>query len=522
MMNKTIKDLSLEEKIGQLIVFGFDALDLNDHAIDLIKTYKAGNVILFARNVESPKQLFQLNQNLQKLALQTHGIPLFICIDQEGGMVTRIKNGATYFPGAMTLAASQKPKHSYISGMLMGEELKALGINMNLAPSLDVNNNPHNPVIGVRSFGDDVETVSKFGIENIRGLQENVIATAKHFPGHGDTSVDSHLALPKIDKDFDALNALELVPFKRAIEHGVKAIMSSHINFPAITEKGLPTTLSYQCMSGLLRQTLGFSGLIITDCMQMKAIQKDYTTKKGTFMAIQAGVDMVCISHAKDLQVEAINYLKEQVENQQLSVEVIDERVERILAFKDKHIALDLNSTYEDVAGLVENEASKEFTLSVVRDALTLVKGQTITSLDQTLLIASEPISTSIADEDDGKDSIIKSVKKACPSIDTYKVSVGLSDQEIDEVVEKAKDYKQVIFCSYNANIYQNQQRLIKELNKMENPHIIAMRNPYDSYFVKDIKNLVLLYEYTPNSIQVLIEYLKGQIKPQGRCPVSL
>ncbi len=522
MIDYNIERLSLEEKIGQLIVFGFDALEVNEHAIELIKKYKAGNVILFARNIDSPEQLFKLNQNLQKLALETYNLPLFICIDQEGGMVTRIKNGATYFPGAMTLTASNNVKNSYFSGKIMGRELAALGINMNLAPSLDVNNNPHNPVIGVRSFSDDVKLVSGYGVENIKGLQENVIATAKHFPGHGDTSVDSHLDLPRIDKDFVSLEKLELVPFVHAINNGVKAIMSSHINFPAITEDGLPTTLSKNCLTGLLREKLGFSGLIITDCMQMKAIQTYYTTKKGAFMALRAGADLVCISHSSELQIEALEFIKEMVTSKELPLEVIDDRVKRVLKFKEENIHLNTYKSYQDVKEIVENPASKDFALSVVRDAFTLVRGETIHLKKKTLLIASEPVSTTIADEDDGVYSIIKSVQKELPMMDTMSVSVALSVEEIDKIVKTVWDYEQVVFCSYNANIYSFQQELIGKLNNLVNLHVIAMRNPYDSYFVKDIKNLALLYEYTPNSIKVLIEYLGKGILPKGVCPVRL
>lgn len=214
MIDYDIDRLSLDELIGQLIVFGFDGLDINDHVIELIRSKKVGNVILFAKNISTPEQLFKLNQNLQKLAVEASGIPLLISIDQEGGMVTRIKNGTTYFPGAMTITASSKSNNSYLSGKYMGHILKALGINMNLAPSLDINNNPKNPVIGVRSFGDEPYTVAKYGCEFIRGLQESIIATAKHFPGHGDTDTDSHLDLPRINKTLEELKEFELIPFK--------------------------------------------------------------------------------------------------------------------------------------------------------------------------------------------------------------------------------------------------------------------------------------------------------------------
>ena len=521
MSKYNIKDLTTEEKIGQLFVFGFDALDVNEHAIDLIKTYKAGNVILFARNVQTPEQVFELNMNLQKLALEEIGVPLAICIDQEGGMVTRIKNGATFFPGAMTLTASDNVENSYRVGKYMGEELKALGINMNLAPVLDVNNNPHNPVIGVRSFSDDPKNVSLFGHEYIKGMQESVIATAKHFPGHGDTKIDSHLALPKIDKTIEEIKGVELVPFKHAIENGLQAVMSSHINFPALTEEGRPCTLSKNVLTGLLRDKLNFEGLIITDCMQMKAIQKHYTTKEGALMAIQAGANLICVSHSHELQTSAIKRVREAVQSGELTEETLNKRVQKVLEYKNKFI-IDVNSTYNSVRDVVENKDTKAFALQTVKDAMTLVKGSNIKLDNKTLIIASDPISTTIADEDDGAYSILKAVKDSGLKLDTHSVSIRLSEEEIKIALGASKDYEQVIFCSYNANIYEMQQELIKELNKDNELFVIAMRNPYDLVFVPEIKNLICMYEYTPNSVTALVDYLKGSFMPNGNLPVTL
>ncbi len=521
-MNKrSLSELTLDEKIGQLIVFGFDALDVNEHAIKLIKEYKVGNVILFARNIKTPEQLFKLNQNLQKLAIKTLGIPLIISIDQEGGMVTRIKNGGTYFPGAMTLSASNNLENSYLSGKHMGQQLKALGINMNLAPVLDINNNPYNPVIGVRSYSDNKDRVSAYGLEFIKGMQESVIATAKHFPGHGDTKVDSHLALPEINKSLEEIMDLEIVPFRHAINNGLQAIMSSHINFPSITDKGRPTTLSKKCLSGLLRNKLDFEGLIITDCMQMQAIQKHYTTPVGALMAIEAGANLICISHSEELQTKSVSHIKEAIQTDQLPIDVIDERVARVLAYKEEFLSVNLDETYDDVKELVESEATKEFAYNVVRDAVTLIKGTNVCQNKKTLIIASNPLPTTIADEDDGAVSIIDQVKKNLSHYDTLEVSVRL-EEDIEEVVAKAKEYEQVVFCSYNANIYQNQIELIKQLDNQTLLKVIMMRNPYDSVFYPEIKHLLAMYEYTPNSVKVLIEYLQGKVVPNGKLVVSL
>lgn len=508
-----INNLTIDEKIGQIFMFGFDALEIDDHAINMIKNYHVGNVILFTRNVKSIKQLFELNQNLQKLALSTIGIPLFISIDQEGGMVTRIKNGATFFPGAMTIAAGKDLNMAYLSGKYMGEELIKLGININLAPSLDVNNNPLNPVIGVRSYSDNPKIVSNFGLKTIEGLQENVIATAKHFPGHGDTQVDSHLRLPKIDFDKDRLEKIELYPFKKAIENGVKAIMSSHINFPAYTEDNLPTTLSKKCLTGLLRNDLKFEGLIITDCMEMKAIQHNYTTELGSLMAVNAGANLVCVSHTEKLQIGAINRIKEALLSGDIKEEIINERVSRVLSYKESLDLSIVNNKLEDVIGDIINEKHKTLAYNIVKSGGTIKKGKAFVKKEKTLLITVIPTMTSVADENNDYVDIESSVKEKLIGFDTVSISARPSIKEINKCVNLADKFEQVVFCNYNANIYTSQLVLINKLSKLKiELNIIAMRNPYDLLYTDSIENYVCFYEYTPNSINAVIEYLKGDL----------
>ena len=513
MSNFDINDLTIDEKIGQILMFGFDALEINDHAINMIKNYHVGNVILFTRNVKSVKQLFELNQNLQKLALSTIGIPLLISIDQEGGMVTRIKNEATFFPGAMTIATTKDVNMAYLSGKYMGEELVKLGINMNLAPSLDVNNNPLNPVIGVRSYSDNPKIVSDFGLKTIEGLQENVIATAKHFPGHGDTQVDSHLELPKIDFDKERLDRIELYPFKKAIKNGVKAIMSSHINFPAYTEDNLPTTLSKKCLTGLLRNELKFEGLIITDCMEMQAIQHNYTTELGALMAVNAGANLVCVSHTEELQIGAINRIKEALLSGDINEEIINERVARVLSYKESLDLSIIDNKLEDVIGDIGSEKHKTLAYNIVKSGGTIKKGKAFVKKDKTLLIAVTPTVTSIADEDDGYADIEDNVNKKLIGFDTVSISAKPSIEEINKCIDLGIKYEQVIVCNYNANIYTSQLVLINKLSKLKlELSIIAMRNPYDLLYTDSIENYVCFYEYTPNSINALIEYLKGDL----------
>ena len=272
-----LKRMTLEEKVGQMMMVGFYGSDPTSDIRRLIEESHAGSVILFAYsdNIQTPDQTARLNNGLQAIASGTRlGIPLIIATDQEGGVVARMTEGATELPGNMALGAGRDPEGSYRAAQLTAKELRAVGIQMNLAPVLDVNVNPENPVIGVRSYGESPRLVSKLGAAAIRGSQKNgVIATAKHFPGHGDTDVDSHLGLPVIDKSRAELEKTEFVPFRRAIREGIDAIMTAHIHIPALDDTPeLPATLSKPILTGLLRKEMGFQGLIITDSMTMSGV----------------------------------------------------------------------------------------------------------------------------------------------------------------------------------------------------------------------------------------------------------
>lgn len=520
-MTYDINKLSLEEKIGQLFMFGIQKDHLDEVTKEMIVKYKLGNVILFARNCISPEQLFKLNQSLQIEALKQLRIPMFISIDQEGGMVTRIFNGATFFPGAMTIAATNDVKYALKNGTYMAEELDALGINMNLAPILDVNNNPKNPVIGVRSFSDDPQKVSQFSEAFFKGLQSKILATGKHFPGHGDTHLDSHLALPKVDYGLERLEAIELVPFRNAIQKGIHALMTSHIDFPVFSEHGLPATLSKKCLTGFLRHDLGFEGLIVTDGMEMKAVQDAYGTVEASLMAVQAGANLVCICHSYEYQIQAFERFKQAVLSNELPLSVLDERVSRVLKYKallNTHI---INQIYQGIEPVVVNKTHQAYALETVRRAATLVKGDIYQPKGRTLFIGVSPQVTSGADDTEGDYLITRQLKDSLPDVGRYLMPVNPSDETIQDMVVKSKGYDQIVVTTYNGNIYQQQLKLIDHLQSVSTEvYVVSMRNPYDLYFNPNIKNYVCLYEYTPNSMTILIEYLKGQLTLKGRLPI--
>ncbi len=361
-MDKILKRLSLKEKIGQMLMFDFrkwqnaDEVKQSDYTVmseevrGMIRRNKLGNIILFAENFQSVEQITRLNFELQ--ASVENGIPMLIGVDQEGGRVVRMSHGCS-MPGNMAIAASDNLENSYIAGRIIADELAAVGINTDFAPSLDINNNPNNPVINVRSFSSNQHTTAKFGSEMIKGMQSvGVAACAKHFPGHGNTDVDSHTGLPSISSTYEELMAFEVVPFVQAIKDGCSMFMTGHIQFPNIEktavvskqdkhEMTLPATLSKRFLTDILRDELGYEGVVITDSMQMQAISSHIGSDEANILAINAGVDilLMCTS-LRSLKDEAklqaiIANIENAVNDGRIPMERIDQSVMRILSLKN-------------------------------------------------------------------------------------------------------------------------------------------------------------------------------------------
>ena len=341
--------MTLEEQVGQLLMAGFWGTTPSQEIIDLIQHHHVGNILLFSRNVRDAQQVLELTQNLQRIAQKAgQHYPLLIAIDQENGIVQRLGEAATLFPGNMALGAAGSEEIANQVALATGHELQALGINMNLAPVVDVNNNPANPVIGVRSFGEDAQQVALLGAAMVKGYHEaGIISCLKHFPGHGDTAVDSHLALPTIPYALERLEALELVPFRSGIEAGAECVMIAHISFPALTQQisdmgGVASesaattiaTLSPAIVQGLLREKLGFNGVVLSDCMEMKAISDTFGTERAAVMALQAGIDLVLVSHNYTRQRGSFEAIRAAVQASELSPQVIQQAAERVVGLK--------------------------------------------------------------------------------------------------------------------------------------------------------------------------------------------
>ena len=329
---KKLSEMTLKEKLGQLVMCGFEDDYYDEHIKTLVEEYKVANVIYFARNVKNIRQLAELNKKVYSEIIKHTGTIPFVGIDQEGGMVTRIMDGATFAPGSMTISATNNPNNAYKIGEIMGEELAVLGINFNLAPSLDTNNNPANPVIGVRSYSDDPEMVGLYGNCYIKGLQsKGVLATAKHFPGHGDTKADTHFGYANSQKTWAEMLTCEMVTFKAGIQWGCQLIMTAHIAAPNVIGSDIPSTMSPVILQDKLRKELGYQNIIISDAMEMGAITQQYSNKEAAVGCIKAGVDIVL---GPQNFVEAFDAVVAAVNNGTLSEERINQSVRRILKLK--------------------------------------------------------------------------------------------------------------------------------------------------------------------------------------------
>ncbi|HEX5439645.1 MAG TPA: glycoside hydrolase family 3 protein, partial [Ktedonobacterales bacterium] len=375
-----LSQMSIDEQIGQLLMVGFPGKEPTPEVLDLIRVGHVGGIILFSRNLGSAGQILQLTRTLQEAARDAgHPYPLLIAIDQENGIVRRTGSATTCYPGNMALGAINSQAAAEEVARATGQELRALGITMNLAPDVDISNNPANPVIGVRSFGGDPELVARLGTNAVMGYRAaGVVATLKHFPGHGDTDTDSHLALPIVPFDIERLEAVELKPFRRAIEAGAEtlAIMTAHVAVPAITSSStLPATLAPEVINGLLRTQISFDGVVITDCLEMRAISAGVGIAEGAVQALEAGADIVLISHRYDRQITGLTAIREAVKQGDVTARVVQAAAGRVLRLKECLPGWDRLPT-PDSARTMINAAHQRLADDLYGQSITIVRDE--------------------------------------------------------------------------------------------------------------------------------------------------
>lgn len=404
-----VEGMTLEQKITQCFMMDFrkwndndgktiDMTVLTDDVSEIIADYQFGAVILFGENIKETGDTLDLTKAMQRSVQSTGGLPLLIATDQEGGIVYRLGDG-TALPGNMALCATGDPENATAAGRIIGSELRSLGINTTLAPVLDVNVNANNPVIGIRSFSDDADTVGSFGQAYINGLREySTIGCAKHYPGHGDTDTDSHTGLPVVDKSLDELTETEFKPFQIAIDQGIDMIMTAHIIYPQVdntkilsekTEKkeSRPATMSSKFINGILRYKMDFDGVVVTDAMNMEGISDYFTEEQAALESLKAGADLICMpvtgvydKEQFESRIDAvISRIETSVQTGVLDEARLDEAVTRVLTLKQDNGILDYNEndySKRDAYLTVGSPEHRELEREISAKAVTLVRNE--------------------------------------------------------------------------------------------------------------------------------------------------
>ncbi len=521
-----VSSLSQKQKIGQLIFFGFDGPHMCEHARRAIREQHIGNVILFTRNFTGPQQLFSLVQELQREALEANGVPLFIAADQEGGQVTRFNRGLTWFCGEMATRAAGTPDLAEKVGEGIGAEMARMGVNFNLAPVVDLANNPNSPHIGSRSFSDEPEAAVRYADAFIKGAQKHVIATAKHFPSIGGSRVDLHLALSRNTRTRDQLEQNELAPVAALARGGVRCIMTSHEIYTALDKE--PGTLSPYILQDILRDAYGYRGLVISDCMEMKALDDYCGTPEGCVRAVLAGVDLLLVCHTEAVQNASAAALIAAVESGRLSEKRLDESVERILREKQSmEVSAFLNSKCPDVHNETLFSLNRSLAANITENALT-VSGQTdfftLGEKEQFLFLAPPPNALTQLDEKDGAFSLTGVMKTAYPQAMCVEYPLGPDGTLLDRLdALMSGDFSRIFVCTYNAHLDQGQQELLHRAFRIgKTVGVIMLRNPFDLSFCDGATATLLTYEYTPTSVNALLRLFKGEITPRGKLPIPI
>ena len=525
--------MTLEEQIGQTLMAGFWGHTPPQEIIELIERHHVGNIILFSRNVHEAEQVFKLTQQLQEHARKAgQRYPLLIAIDQENGIVQRMGEAATLFPGNMALGAIGSEEIAQEVARAAGEELQAVGITMNLAPVVDVNNNAENSVIGVRSFGEDAQLVGRLGAAMVRGYKEaGIIPCLKHFPGHGDTAVDSHLALPTIPYALERLQQLELIPFQKGIEAGADCIMTAHIAFPALTgSRELPATLSPAIITGLLREKLGFQGVIISDCLEMHAVLDTFGTGRGAVLALQAGIDLVLVSHLFSRQLESIEAIRAAVRGGELDPAVIQAAAERVLALKARMLSWDklpereaLRESIGSPAHLQLQERAYELSTTLVRNEEGLLPIHL--KFGEQIVVLAQPrnLLTMVEDRIFADDTLTAILSKHSHRVRQLSITAQTAQEAYASVLSQTSEQDILVVATLNARADPMQGELIRLLIASGQRVIgIAVRNPYDLAAFPALQTYLATYEYTRPALEAAAQVLLGEREAHGKLPVNI
>ncbi|MFT3681857.1 MAG: glycoside hydrolase family 3 N-terminal domain-containing protein [Ferruginibacter sp.] len=523
--DSVLSTLSGEEKIAQLMVLRLSSYDFKTKTpiyydslvAEQVKKYNVGGICLFQGN---PVKLGTVVNQLQSLAKT----PIMVCIDGEWGVGMRLFDSVQALPHQMMLGAVQDSSIIYRYGKLVGAQCRRLGINVNYAPVVDINNNPNNPVINDRSFGEDKYKVALYGIQYMRGMQEEgVMACAKHFPGHGDVAVDSHLDLPIINKSIQQLDSLELYPFKAIFNAGVGSVMIAHLYIPAIdSARNRATSISKNNVTGLMRNQLNYQGLTFTDALEMQGVKKFYPDGEASVESLVAGNDMLCLPGDVEQNIKKI---KEAIAAGRLSWNDIELHCKKVLVAKYMYSVPPVVNTENITADL--NKGISEMKKTVAENAITLLDK---TSRDFFPLSELDPAVAYVGIGLTGENAFAKRMKadyNAAAFYFNYKEDAG----RVASIVELVKrKYKRVVIGIHaysrtpanNFGMSAAALQLIKQLQRQTNSISFVFGNPYAIKNFCNAKNLVACYEDDSLTQRAAVDFLQGKFAARGKLPVTV
>ena len=541
-VTSTMARMTLEEKVGQLFiqnVYGKDATTPDSRNLPLygvaspaevVQKYHLGGIIYFAwtDSVQNPDQIVGLSNGLQKAALTQQSkvrIPLQVATDQEQGVVTRIGPPATQFPGSMALGAGRSAPDARTAAAITGRELLAMGVNTNFAPDCDVNVNPLNPVIGTRSFSSRPELAAQLAAAQVAGYQRDggVASSAKHFPGHGDTATDSHVAFPVITHTREQWEAIDAPPFRAAIKEQIDMIMTAHLSFPALDDSGNPATLSKPILTGVLRGELGYEGVIVTDSLAMQGVRDLYGDAEVAVRALLAGVDQLLMTPAMD---EAYAAVIEAARSGRIAPEELDAKVRRVLGLKYRRGIV--ARPYADpaaVASVVGTPAHLASAAAVSDRTTTLVKNDAkalpIAPNGKKVLVTGYGVSTTA--------TLAAGLTAKGASVQTMQTGTSPTDAQVAAAVAAAADKDVVVVTTMKAwdtsvtDKRGGQQKLVKQLlSTGRTVVVVAVRDPYDIAYFTDAPTYVATYSYSPVAIEAAARVFVGDVAPTASLPVDI
>ncbi|HOO63724.1 MAG TPA: glycoside hydrolase family 3 protein [Synergistaceae bacterium] len=522
-----LEKLSLEEKIGQILFLSFSGGAQSEELEELLRRYAPGGFILYSSrgNVDSPEQVVALISRAQKEARRYGVLSPFFAIDQEGGLVDRLRRGVTVFPGNMALGAAGKAEFAREQARITASELRALGITWNFAPVVDVNSNPANPVINIRSFGEDPELVSALGTSMVVPYAEaGVLCSAKHYPGHGDTHVDSHVGLPKVERTLEELEKVDLLPFRKMALAGVPSIMTAHVLVPALAPEHpeLPATLSREVLSKLREEN--FRGLIVTDSMGMGALRERWGAGEAALLAVEAGADVLLYGADPGSGIpvfqEVYSALLGGVRTGRIPEERLDESVLRILTAKIQAGLLDDPFPRPDWKKILQKETSLGMAREIAEKSITLLHNR------GNLLPLSEKERIPLLLPEERREKaqpLLEKVPQLVPL--SVPATKGCGELLLPEEIDFVRKAPFLAVASWgigkNPELFEELQRL-GALFPEKKMLYLALRSPYDLLKVPEAEACLCTYGDVPSSLEALGAVLRGEKLPQGALPVEL